>query len=215
MDIIGAGPGRTGTTSLKQALDILGIGPVYHTKEIFREPRRLADWETVVHGGEQDRGHVFDGYRATVHWPVTVHRSEVLRLYREPRGRTPSARVVRRGLRIARKQHSDDGTASVGTAHQLRMDISGFQQSPAGVGVSWYTWLEQGWAVTVSAGVLGAVARVLRLTPAERDHPYLFAGQPTRRVTRVTSTIRTVSLRNRLHGWSASRARRTAARSTR
>lgn len=123
---------------------------------------------------------------------VTVHRSEVLRLYREPRGRTPSARVVRRSLRIARKQHSDDGTASVGTAHQLRMDISGFQQSPAGVQVSWYTWLEQGWAVTVSAGVLGAVARVLRLTPAERDHPYLFAGQPTRRVTRVTSTISTV-----------------------
>ncbi|MFI5941660.1 sulfotransferase family protein [Streptomyces uncialis] len=83
MDIIGAGLGRTGTTSLKQALDILGFGPVYHTKEIFREPRRLADWETVVHGGEQDWGRVFDGYRATVDWPGAAYWKELSDYYPE------------------------------------------------------------------------------------------------------------------------------------
>ncbi|MEE1938685.1 helix-turn-helix transcriptional regulator [Streptomyces sp. TRM 70361] len=46
----------------------------------------------------------------------------------------------------------------------------------AGVGVSWYTWLEQGRDINVSADVLDAVARVLRLGPAEREHLYLLAG---------------------------------------
>ncbi|MEU1388514.1 MULTISPECIES: helix-turn-helix transcriptional regulator [unclassified Nonomuraea] len=40
----------------------------------------------------------------------------------------------------------------------------------AGVGVSWYTWLEQGREIHVSAGVLDAVARVLRFDTAEREH---------------------------------------------
>lgn len=46
----------------------------------------------------------------------------------------------------------------------------------AGVGVSWYTWLEQGRDITVSAGVLDAVAEVLRLSEPERVHLHLLAG---------------------------------------
>lgn len=46
----------------------------------------------------------------------------------------------------------------------------------AGVGVSWYTWLEQGREINVSAHVLDAIARVLRLEAAEREHLYLLAG---------------------------------------
>ncbi len=46
----------------------------------------------------------------------------------------------------------------------------------AGVGVSWYTWLEQGREINVSADVLDAVASVLRLDAAEREHLYLLAG---------------------------------------
>ncbi|MGW5315131.1 helix-turn-helix domain-containing protein [Nocardia thailandica] len=42
-----------------------------------------------------------------------------------------------------------------------------------GVGVSWYTWLEQGRDITVSGDVLDAVARVLRLDDAERAHLYV------------------------------------------
>jgi len=45
----------------------------------------------------------------------------------------------------------------------------------AGVGVTWYTWLEQGRPINVSAQVLGAVARTLRLDAAERDHLYRLA----------------------------------------
>ncbi|MEV7415324.1 helix-turn-helix transcriptional regulator [Streptomyces sp. NPDC089919] len=46
----------------------------------------------------------------------------------------------------------------------------------AGVGVSWYQWLEQGRDITVSGQVLDAVGRVLKLTSAERRHLYALAG---------------------------------------
>ncbi|MEU1625160.1 helix-turn-helix transcriptional regulator [Streptomyces sp. NPDC020096] len=46
----------------------------------------------------------------------------------------------------------------------------------AGVGASWYQWLEQGRDISVSPQVLDAVARVLRLNGAERRHLYVLAG---------------------------------------
>ncbi|MBQ0863181.1 helix-turn-helix transcriptional regulator [Streptomyces smyrnaeus] len=46
----------------------------------------------------------------------------------------------------------------------------------AGVGASWYQWLEQGRDITVSPQVLDAVARVLRMSAAERRHLYVLAG---------------------------------------
>lgn len=47
---------------------------------------------------------------------------------------------------------------------------------PAGVGVTWYTWLEQGRDINVSPHVLQAVARVLRLDDVERRHLHRLAG---------------------------------------
>jgi hypothetical protein len=44
-----------------------------------------------------------------------------------------------------------------------------------GVGVSWYTWLEQGRPINASAQVLDAVARTLQLDAAERWHLYRLA----------------------------------------
>ena len=45
----------------------------------------------------------------------------------------------------------------------------------AGVGVTWYTWLEQGRPINASLQVLGALARTLRLDDAEREHLYRLA----------------------------------------
>jgi transcriptional regulator with XRE-family HTH domain len=45
----------------------------------------------------------------------------------------------------------------------------------AGVGVTWYTWLEQGRQINASSQVLDAVARTLRLDFAEREHLYRLA----------------------------------------
>ena len=48
----------------------------------------------------------------------------------------------------------------------------------AGVGLSWYTWLEQGREITPSAAVLDALARVFDLDPAEHAHLFHLAGVP-------------------------------------
>jgi transcriptional regulator with XRE-family HTH domain len=50
----------------------------------------------------------------------------------------------------------------------------------AGVGVTWYTWLEQGRPIKASGQVLDAVARALRLDDAEREHLYKLADLPLR-----------------------------------
>jgi transcriptional regulator with XRE-family HTH domain len=55
----------------------------------------------------------------------------------------------------------------------------------AGVSVSWYTWLEQGRHINVSADVLDSLARVLRLDAVETDHLHQLAGSP--RVAIATS----------------------------
>src|SRR5207237_4381454 len=48
----------------------------------------------------------------------------------------------------------------------------------AGVGVTWYTWLEQGRDINASEQVLQAIARTLRLDPHEHTHLFRLAGAP-------------------------------------
>src|SRR6266568_2176801 len=48
----------------------------------------------------------------------------------------------------------------------------------ANVGVSWYTLLEQGRDIHPSSEVLHSIADALQLTPDERQHLFLLAGQP-------------------------------------
>lgn len=68
---------------------------------------------------------------------------------------------------------------------QLGMPLAGRRRTPglrreelaalAGVGTTWYTWLEQGRQITVSAQVLDSLARALQLDAAERAHLFLLA----------------------------------------
>jgi hypothetical protein len=66
----------------------------------------------------------------------------------------------------------------------------------AGVGTTWYTWLEQGRDVRASLDVLEALARALRLTPAERTHLILLGrGEeppPCKTAERVSPTVKRV-----------------------
>ena len=70
----------------------------------------------------------------------------------------------------------------VGLAPGVRRRTPGLRREEvaqlAGVGVTWYTWLEQGRPINASPQVLDAVARTLRLDPAEREHLFQLAGMP-------------------------------------
>jgi transcriptional regulator with XRE-family HTH domain len=72
--------------------------------------------------------------------------------------------------------------ADVGMPPGLRRRTPGLRREEvaqlSGVGVTWYTWLEQGRPINASPQVLDAVARTLRLDPPEREHLYHLAEVP-------------------------------------
>lgn len=59
----------------------------------------------------------------------------------------------------------------------------------AGVGVTWYTWLEQGRDINASEQVLDAIAATLRLDPHERTHLFTLAGAPEPAVEKECKAI--------------------------
>ncbi|MGW4737622.1 helix-turn-helix transcriptional regulator [Nocardia xishanensis] len=71
----------------------------------------------------------------------------------------------------------------------------------AGVGVSWYTWLEQGRDITVSTEVLDSIADVLRLSGPERAHLYLLAGLNPPPALDVSGVEVTPEVRQLLDAW--------------
>jgi hypothetical protein len=64
----------------------------------------------------------------------------------------------------------------------------------AHVGISWYTALEQARDIRPSSGVLSSLAEVLRLTPDERRHLFLLAGQPSLKLISYMSPVEVADL---------------------
>jgi hypothetical protein len=67
--VIGVGVGRTGTLSLKAALERLGFGPCFHGRHVLDHPDRLPLWQAAAAGEPVDWAAVFEGYGSTVDWP--------------------------------------------------------------------------------------------------------------------------------------------------
>ena len=83
MKVIGAGFGRTGTFSLKVALEELGCGPCYHMIEVFDKPRHVALWQAAADGRPVDWDELFAGYNAAVDWPACSFYAHLMRVYPE------------------------------------------------------------------------------------------------------------------------------------
>lgn len=69
LDVIGSGFGRTGTMSLRVALDRLGLGPCHHMFDLFEKPGQLEHWQAAIAGEPVDWKVVFSDYRSQVDWP--------------------------------------------------------------------------------------------------------------------------------------------------
>ncbi|MCO5973377.1 sulfotransferase family protein [Actinoallomurus soli] len=87
LDVIGAGFGRTGTLSLKLALERLGFGPCHHMIEIIDDPEQIDRWARVIENGDRNWDEVYRGYRATVDWPGVAFWRELVEHY-------PEAKVI-------------------------------------------------------------------------------------------------------------------------
>jgi hypothetical protein len=89
LQVIGVGFGRTGTLSLKAALERLGFGPCEHMVNCFDHPERfgpLGRGRRAQGEGRPDRlGTLFAGYKATVDWPGAYFWRELVNAHPRPR----------------------------------------------------------------------------------------------------------------------------------
>jgi hypothetical protein len=72
MRVVGAGLGRTGTNSLKLALEQLLGGRCYHMLEVFGRPDDVGVWHAAVKGEPVDWDALFTDFSATVDWPSSA-----------------------------------------------------------------------------------------------------------------------------------------------
>lgn len=87
LKVIGAGFGRTGTLSLKAALEELGFAPCYHMTEVFSHPQHVAYWSAAAEGQPVNWKELLKNYQASVDWPACDFYAELMRTY-------PDAKVL-------------------------------------------------------------------------------------------------------------------------
>jgi hypothetical protein len=87
LQVIGAGFGRTGTLTLKTALEMLGFGPCHHMVEVIANPGQIPLWNRAADGEAVDWEEVYGNYRATVDWPGCHFYAQLADFY-------PSAKVI-------------------------------------------------------------------------------------------------------------------------
>ncbi len=79
--VVGAGVGRTGTHSLKLALEQLLDAPCHHMLEILGDPTQVPAWIDAIEGRPVDWSAMLDRYRAIVDWPGCSFWAELSAAY--------------------------------------------------------------------------------------------------------------------------------------
>src|SRR5258708_4709667 len=78
LKVVGAGVGRTGTHSLKLALEQLLGGPCHHMIEILGDPSQTPGWIDAIEGRPVDWSKMLENYRSIVDWPGGAFWRELL-----------------------------------------------------------------------------------------------------------------------------------------
>jgi hypothetical protein len=168
--VVGAGLGRTGTHSLKLALEQLLGGRCYHMIEVFEHPEHVPRWHAALRGESYDWDEIFDGYVAAVDWPTAA-------FWRELGDDNPDAPVV---LSVR-----EDADAWWRSAHATIFEATGRPPPPEAGLDEWYAmvmdmldrftprWREQGPAIAAyeahNAAVRAAVpeGRLVEWRPSD------------------------------------------------
>jgi Sulfotransferase domain len=87
LSVIGAGFGRTGTLSMKLALEALGYGPCHHMASVVGDPAQLALWRAAAAGRLPDWDEAYAGFRSAVDWPTSFY-------WRELSSHYPDAKIL-------------------------------------------------------------------------------------------------------------------------
>lgn len=87
LKVIGAGFGRTGTLSMKAALEQLGYNKCHHMLEVFPSDAQLDAWHAISQGTPPDWDTVFEGFEASVDFPSSAYWRELAAHY-------PDAKII-------------------------------------------------------------------------------------------------------------------------
>jgi len=135
MQIIGAGVGRTGTMSLRVALQELGFGPCHHMHAVLQDmPGQVPLWEAALQG-RPDWDAIYAGQRSAVDWPTAS-------FYRELHAEYPEAKFV--------LSHRDPDSWVDSFSETILRALSDKSQAPAEV----HGWIDMCLAVIARAGFL-------------------------------------------------------------
>tara|TARA_R110000787_G_scaffold110809_8_gene219548 strand:+ start:3791 stop:4417 length:627 start_codon:yes stop_codon:yes gene_type:complete len=85
LSVISAGFGRTGTMSLKLALEELGLGPCHHMIEVIHNGEAQVPLWNAALAGKPDYAAIYDGYKSAVDWPTAAFWQDVAETYPEAR----------------------------------------------------------------------------------------------------------------------------------
>lgn len=131
LEVIGAGFGRTGTLSLKLALEELGFGPCYHMAETLARPEHDDLWLAIARDRSRDWRAILDGYASAVDWPALMIWKELAAAYphakivltvRDPDAWYDSAaKTIFARMRDFASALADDDAASVDPARRAHM----------------------------------------------------------------------------------------------
>ena len=158
LDVIGVGLGRTGTLSLKIALEMLGFRPCYHMVEVWANPPCMGDWIAAA-DGKPNWEKIFAGYKATVDYPGCHFWRELTAAY-------PNAKVL---LTVRDAGDWFESTQATIFSPQLRGRVGA---SPARELLDKTVWGEFGSAIDDRGHMLAAferhTAEVQQAIPRER-----------------------------------------------
>lgn len=133
MQVIGIGVGRTGTYSLKLAINQLGMGPCHHMEEVLHNmPVQVPLWSAALNGAPDWRA-IYSGYESAVDWPTAGFFRELLEAF-------PNARFV---LTLRNPESWADSFG--GTIYKL---LAGKDQAPPEM----RDWLEMAGGVIAKTG---------------------------------------------------------------
>lgn len=138
LQVIGAGVGRTGTYSLRTALNRLRFGPCHHMEEVLLNlPAQVPAWAAAV-AGQPDWATIYTGYSSAVDWPTAS-------FYRELNEAYPDAKFI---LTV---RSPESWAASFGeTIYKV---MARRAQAPAGM----QPWLDMAEGVIAKAGFIRAL----------------------------------------------------------
>jgi Sulfotransferase domain len=152
MNVIGAGVGRTGTHSLKLAINQLGLGPCHHMEDVGRNMAVHVPLWSAALSGRPDWQAIYRGYESAVDWPTAGFFRELLEVY-------PRAKFV-----LTHRDPEKWVESFTGTIRKL---IDGSAEAPAEI----RAWLKMADGVIAKTGFPGSLDRdgLIRAFAAHND----------------------------------------------